>query len=122
MATKTFKYIKIPAGDEPVQELEYTGVVELTQDTFVDSLRQQFSSTGGAANMDVLMNNMSQHAKQDVSKMMDEKMMRMVESASSCNIFPVTVPSKQNEYVGISMYVDDKGIAKGLPLNPKAMK
>jgi len=54
--------------------------------------------------------------------MMDEKMMRMVESASSCNIFPVTVPSKQNEYRGISMYVDDKGIAKGLPLNPKAMK
>jgi len=68
MATKTFKYIKIPAGDEPIQELEYTGVVELTQDTFVDSLRQQFSASGGAANMDVLMNNMSQHAKQDVEE------------------------------------------------------
>ena len=93
MATKTFKYIKIPAGDAPVEQLEYNGVVELQQDTFVDSLRTLFASSG-SANMDVLMNNMSQHAKQDVSKIMDDKLMKMVESASSCNIFPVTVEEK----------------------------
>ena len=43
MTEKTIKYIKIPAGDAPIEQCSYTGVIELTNDTFVDNLRTIFA-------------------------------------------------------------------------------
>merc|ERR1712032_264290 len=39
----------------------------------------------------------------------------------SIDIFPVQVPSKDSDYLSVSCYLDDKGVGKDLPLNPRAI-
>jgi hypothetical protein len=49
----------------------------------------------------------------------DEQLLEMVAS-TSCEITAVVVPTKANNFIGISMYSDDKAVAKRLPVNQRA--
>lgn len=54
----------------------------------------------------------------------EEKMKSMVEALSvsgSLDIFTLACPSPANECTGVSMYSDDKAIAKGLSVNERAI-
>lgn len=63
---------------------------------------------------------MSAHAKQDLSDKLDDEMKKKVMNMPSLDIFPISVPMKETEFYSVSMYCDDKGIAKNLPINSRA--
>merc|ERR1719313_2291049 len=60
--------------------------------------------------------------KQEISSeaLSDDVMQKMIEF-SSVDIYPVLLPKKDVGHVGVSLYVDDKGISKKLPVNKRAM-
>ncbi|DAZ92901.1 TPA: hypothetical protein N0F65_013063, partial [Lagenidium giganteum] len=52
---------------------------------------------------------------------MDENMFSMVlQMDSLVDSFPLVLNTRAVKHVGVNMYVDDKGTAKGLPTNPRA--
>eukprot|EP01012_Entosiphon_sulcatum_P025496 TRINITY_DN30821_c0_g1_i1.p1 TRINITY_DN30821_c0_g1~~TRINITY_DN30821_c0_g1_i1.p1 ORF type:complete len:349 (-),score=44.35 TRINITY_DN30821_c0_g1_i1:47-1093(-) len=113
-----FSYVLIPCTtSEPVKQLRFEGK---TDDELRNSLSDYFSReslTGG------------QHADfkrhlQDKTGTDDSSLVDQLISAggSSFEIVPVVYPTKATDYVGTSLYIDQAGAFKELPLNDRASK
>eukprot|EP00928_Gymnodinium_smaydae_P053339 TRINITY_DN37350_c0_g1_i1.p1 TRINITY_DN37350_c0_g1~~TRINITY_DN37350_c0_g1_i1.p1 ORF type:complete len:303 (+),score=83.16 TRINITY_DN37350_c0_g1_i1:68-976(+) len=121
-----FKYVLIPASaSEEMRELEYDGDIEdLTQDKFRETVESYFRGLGGDVDRGVLLEQLQQRtgmdlkAKAESGEMTGEALDRLLQS-TSVEIFPVMLPTKDTGFEGISVYVDDKGIAKNLEENPR---
>ena len=75
------------------------------------NIRNQYSSGDNAA------------AKAQIEKMDDEMLLSLVkasEASATCEITALTVPTALNNYRGVSMYGDDNGKNRNLPLNTRA--
>jgi hypothetical protein len=94
--------------------------VELENDTFISGLKSWFTSRSSSDKIDmaVLKKQMEQHAKQELN--LDDNAMKHILEQSSCDIFPVQVPTKETGFFSVSLYCDDKGIAKDLEANERA--
>eukprot|EP00929_Paragymnodinium_shiwhaense_P003707 TRINITY_DN10430_c0_g1_i1.p1 TRINITY_DN10430_c0_g1~~TRINITY_DN10430_c0_g1_i1.p1 ORF type:complete len:306 (-),score=107.20 TRINITY_DN10430_c0_g1_i1:306-1223(-) len=120
-----FKYVLIPASpNEPMQELEYEDIDCLEKDSFRPYVEQYFANIGGSVDRDVLLAQLKERTGTDLKKQlaegkMDEGAMEKLMASTSVEIFPVMVPTKDNEFEGISVYLDDKGVAKNLEENPR---
>lgn len=122
-----FKYVLIPAStNEPMEELEYKDAIDdLSKDSFREMCEQYFSKLGQTADRQVLMQQLKERTGMDLqdetakSKVSSEALDRLL-TASSVEIFPAMLPTKDTGFHGISMYCDDKGIAKGLEENSRA--
>lgn len=115
-----FTYVFIPAAASGSMEEMTSAEVTLENDTFIAGLKQWFANrtSSGDVDKEMLKKQMEHHAKQEL-KLDDETMNKILEH-TSCDIFPIQVPSKDTGFHCVSLYCDDKGISKGLEPNERA--
>eukprot|EP00931_Biecheleriopsis_adriatica_P069176 TRINITY_DN43051_c0_g1_i1.p1 TRINITY_DN43051_c0_g1~~TRINITY_DN43051_c0_g1_i1.p1 ORF type:complete len:305 (+),score=75.64 TRINITY_DN43051_c0_g1_i1:91-1005(+) len=121
-----FKYVFIPAdANDDMKELEYhSDITDLQKDTFREFVEKYFSSAGQDVDREVLMGQLKERTGVDVKEkassgeMSNETLDRLL-TATSVEIFPVQLPMKDTGFEGISVYCDDKGVAKNLEENPR---
>jgi hypothetical protein len=121
-----FKYVFIPAdSSEPMQELEYaTNVDTLETDTFRGFAEKYFAGLGQSVDRSVLLQQLQERTGKNLEEMtqkgeMKEEALDRLLACTSVEIFPVQLPVKEFNYHGVSVYCDDKGIAKELQENPR---
>lgn len=116
-----FQYVYIPQDpNQPMEERTYEGEVELGNDQFIESLKTHFqNATKQESDVDMLRQQMAQHAGKDAMSKVSDDMMLAMAQMQTVDIFPVMLPLKETEFEGISVYVDDKGVSKGLQMNPR---
>ena len=117
-----FAYIRIPADiTSPIEECSFDKV-ELSEDKFIKHIKQYFALLSPESNVDrdVLLKQLSEHAKQDISQTVDEQTLDQLMTMTSVDIMTVSLPVAENGFVGVSMYCDDKGRSKNLPINDRA--
>lgn len=121
-----FKYVLIPAStNDPMQELEYSGdIVDLSKDSFREFLEKYFSALGQSVDRGVLLKQLQERTgvnlqeKADKGEMPGDALDRLL-SSTSVEIFPVMLPTEATNFEGVSLYCDDKGVAKSLEENPR---
>mmetsp|Transcript_20434 Transcript_20434/g.61586 ORF Transcript_20434/g.61586 Transcript_20434/m.61586 type:complete len:305 (+) Transcript_20434:133-1047(+) len=122
-----FKYVLIPASSTAdMQELVFDqDVVDLSKDPFREFVEKYFAGLGGSVDRSVLLKQLQERtgmdleAKQKSGEMPGEALDRML-ATTSVEIFPVMLPVKETGFHAISVYCDDKGVAKNLEENPRA--
>jgi len=117
-----FKYVFVPASpNDEIQELEYPEeVLDLTQDTFRSHIEKYFVASGASVDRGVLLEQLQQRTGVDLKteKLQGKDLDRLL-STTSVEIFPMQLPMKESGFNAISVYCDDKGIAKGLEENAR---
>jgi len=124
LGTMGFKYLFIPASpNDEIKEFEYECNIEsLEDDTFREFVEKYFSGVSQNLDRDILMKQLQERTGIDIKEktekgeMAPEALERLM-TATSVEIFPVLLPTKQSNFEGISVYLDDKGVAKGLEEN-----
>jgi len=107
-------------------ELEYDGdVTSLETDTFRGFVEKYFQGCGGTVDREVLLKQLQEKTGMDLKEKqakgeMDSNTLDKLLMSTSCEIFPVMMPTKDVNFEGVSAYCDDKGVAKDLPENPRA--
>jgi len=121
-----FQYVFVPANvNEPMEELEYPDdIQDLQKDTFRTFIEQFFSKKGEAVDKAVLMAQLQERTgvnlkEKSDSGEVDPAALDHLLSMSSVEIFPVLLPTKASEFLGVNVYCDDKGVAKELELNQR---
>ncbi len=117
-----FKYVFIPADTIYPIEVREFDQVSLEDDQFIKMVKKYFaiSNPESGVDRDMLIKQMSQHAKKDITSAMDPETLENMLTSTSVDILSISVPSKENDFFGVSLYCDDKGKAKRLPLNERA--
>lgn len=122
-----FKYVLIPASaNEEMQEFEFhEDVRDLTKDTFREFVEKYFAGLGQAVDRNVLMAQLKERTgvdlkEQGASGQVPNEAIDRLMASTSVEIFPVLMPTKDTQFEAISMYCDDKGVAKELEENPRA--
>jgi len=121
-----FKYVFIPADtSEPMEELEYAEAIDsLETDTFRGFVEKYFAGLSQSVDRAVLIKQLSERTgvnleeKAEKGEMPQDALNRLL-STTSVEIFPVQLPVKGGEFQGVSVYLDDKGVAKELQENPR---
>ncbi|CAD2212882.1 malate dehydrogenase (quinone) [Angomonas deanei] len=137
-SVKPFIYTYIPADEaQSVKEIRFEGKDDTElRDALAKHFRQQLLSPD--QEMDMARHLMEKTAeaqkKKGTSKYNDESENQVGDSEqrkaiiqsylddTSFEIVPVVMPMRQTKFVGTSLYIDDSGAFKGLPLNPRACK
>lgn len=78
------------------------------------SIKSKLDSSG----MDILKKQIMSQAGKDAS--ISDDLIERLATMTTCEIVPLYPNSTYNGFVAINMYVDDKGVAKGLEFNPRA--
>jgi len=122
-----FKYVLIPcSANEDMKELEFeTDITDLSSDTFRTHVEGFFAALNQTADKAVLMEQLQKRTGIDVQEKaksgeLMEGALEKLMSATSVEIFPVLLPTKDTDFIGLSVYCDDKGVAKDLEENPRA--
>lgn len=117
-----FKYVLVPASpNEEIQELEFEhDVVDLAQDKFRERVENYFRTLSLDQSVDksMLVEQLQQRTGMDLSKHQGKDLDNLLNS-TSVEIFPVLLPMKENDFMSISVYCDDKGVAKNLEENAR---
>lgn len=121
-----FKYVFIPAStNDSIQELEFPENVDnIEKDLFRESLEKYYSSLGESIDREVLLGQLKARTGVDLSEKLgsgevsDEQVDKLMHSAS-VEIFPVQLPTRETNFQAVSVYCDDKGVAKELEENPR---
>jgi hypothetical protein len=119
-----FEYVIIPADtDRPIEARKFAQV-SLEDDQFIKMIKAYFAAASpeSGVDMEMLLSQINQHAKRDIASSMDANTVSQLMSMTSVDILSISVPMKENGYVGVSLYCDDKGKAKNLPVNERATK
>ncbi|CAK9018217.1 unnamed protein product [Durusdinium trenchii] len=119
-----FKYVFIPASpNDDMQEMEYeTDITELEKDSFRSFVEKFFAAAGQSADREILLQQLKERTGVDLQEKADKgemanDMLDKLLSTSSVEIFPVQLPTKETCFQGVSVYLDDKGVAKNLEEN-----
>ena len=117
-----FRYVFIPADTDDAIEVREFNQVDLENDSFIQMIKKYFAVTNSETGLDkeLLIKQMSDHAKKDITESIDPEMLDRLISNTSVDILSIAVPSVENEFRGVSLYCDDKGRAKNLIVNPRA--
>jgi len=121
-----FKYVFIPADNsEAMEELQYaTDILTLEDDTFRSFIEKYYAGQGMSVDKSVLLKQLQDRTgvnleeKASKGEMSGEAMEKLL-SCTSVEIFPVQMPTKAVDFEGVSVYCDDKGVAKELPENSR---
>lgn len=108
-------------SSRPLEERKHDMGCDLTKDSFVAECQNYFSQCTASVDTDLLKNQIISHAKergQEVQTISDELLSQLMK-VSSLDIFPALLPTKDTGFVGVSVYLDDKGVSKGLPRNDR---
>jgi hypothetical protein len=118
-----FSYVFIPADPlYPIEAREFDQV-SLEDDQFIKMVKKYFAMANPESGVDreMLIKQMSEHAKKDISSSLDKNTLDQLMASTSVDILTISVPSLENDFVGVSLYCDDKGKAKKLSLNERAI-
>lgn len=121
-----FQYVLIPASPaDDMQELEYaTAIEDLSKDSFREFVEKYFAGAGQSVDRSMLLKQLQERTgmdlegKQASGEMPAEALDRLLAS-TSVEIFPVLLPTKETSFEAVSVYCDDKGVAKGLAENAR---
>lgn len=122
-----FKYVLIPASsNDAMQELEYEeNIVDLNEDTFRPFIEKYFSGLGQSVDRSILLKQLQERTGMDLQEkaakgeLANEALDKLLAS-TSVEIFPVMLPTEATNFEAVSVYCDDKGVAKDLEENPRA--
>ena len=124
----TVKYVRIPADiSEPLEELELEVPPDLETNLscFTTTLQDYFRRTGGAftaegkaAMKESVVARLQQ--QQPGSAGPDMEMLDRLAESQTVDIVQVLPATKNSEYMGVNLYVDDKGVSRGSPRNARA--
>jgi len=122
-----FKYVFIPcSASEDMKELEYEGDIDdLSNDTFRTHVENFYTALSQSVDKDILMEQLQKRTGVDLKdkaakgELMEGALEKLM-SATSVEIFPVLLPTKDSDFVSVSVYCDDKGVAKDLEENSRA--
>jgi hypothetical protein len=106
-----------------MSELTFSEPVTLEEDAFNKHVKRSFYQMNtGEVDQDMLRQQIKAHAENQKQSMpdIDDAMMAKLLDHASCDIFPIQVPTKDGGYFAVSLYCDDKGMAKGLEANTRA--
>ena len=118
-----FEYVFIPADTSyPIEAREFDQV-ELEDDLFIKMLKKYFALASPESGVDraMLIKQMSEHAKRDITASMDSAALSDLLSMTSVDILTISLPMKDSGFQGVSLYCDDKGKSKKLQLNERAI-
>jgi len=121
----SFTCVFIPASpSDPMEEKSFPKITGLEDDSFMASIKATFHNQG-VVDAAIFRGNVEDQLKAKGMDVPDEgKMDNIVETLAgfgSVDIFTIAVPGKSNSFQGVSLYSDDKGIAKNLDLNSRAI-
>jgi len=126
VAMPGFKYVFIPCdATEPMQELDYdTDIKTLEDDNFRAYIEKYYAAQGQSVDRAVLLKQLQDRTGVDLEDktrtgdMKEEALSRLL-SSTSVEIFPVQLPTKASGFFSVSVYLDDKGVAKELEENSR---
>jgi hypothetical protein len=108
-----------------MQELEYEeDIGTLDDDSFRPHIEKYFANLGGDVDRGVLLDQLKERTGTDLKakaasgEIGADALDRLIMN-TSVEIFPVMLPTKQTEFESVSVYLDDKGVAKNLEENPR---
>lgn len=124
---KSFKIVYIPHN---IEELPTEQVIEYDASTIVscltDSLKLHFKKTHVVSSSN---NRLSEYMTSLKSKIAEtnptlpsDELAKQMSSIQLVDIVPLLQQRKENKWECVSMYVDDNGLNKGIPLNKRAME
>ena len=118
-----FEYVFIPADTSYPIEARVFDQVELEDDQFIKMMRKYFALASPESGVDreMLIKQMSEHAKKDITTAMDPDTLSELLSMTSVDILTISLPTKESGFQGVSLYCDDKGKSKKLPFNERAI-
>lgn len=121
-APRLVKFCLVPAdAGQPVQELEFQ---QLPNDIggFTQHINKLYSQQGAKVDVDILRSQVAAHAQKNGSTVADVSadMMDRLATSQTVDIVPVMPAHPSNGWLGVNMYVDDKGIPKDLEVNRRA--
>lgn len=117
-----FEYVIIPADTlYPIVAQDFDQV-ELEDDKFIKMMKEYFAMASPECSVDreMLMAQLNEHAKKDIASTIDSDILKNVLSMTSIDIMSISLPNKENSFVGVSLYCDDKGKSKRLQVNDRA--
>lgn len=118
--TRRVKYVRIPADEtQPFEQLEAIIAADAAGDLLPDILRPRFA---GGGSIDERM------AREQAVRQLGAKGMELSGDAlanataeGATETFALVRPSATNGHCGVYMYLDEVGLLKQLPMNPRAM-
>ena len=127
-SSSTFTYVLIPANnDEPMQEITMAVPPTLEENIgcLTKALNAHYSRVApiqGEAGKQAVMESVKQQmAKNNPSaKVPDEAMLAALACSQTCDIVQLLPCTARSNFVGVNLYVDDKGQAKSSPQNARA--
>lgn len=121
-----FIYVLVPCSpNDDMQEFTYEDDVEaLESDTFRGHIEKYFRGLGQSVDKTILLEQLSQRSGVNLDEKtrsgeMSGEALEGLLSATSVEIFPLMMPTKDTGFEALSVYCDDKGIAKGLEDNTR---
>lgn len=125
MAKMGFSYVYIPQDEtQLIEERKHEAEATLENDTFIEALKKHFGKGMEKPDPEMLKQQMMQHAgaeqAAEAMKKLDDQTIAKLLNMTTVDIFPVLLPVEKTKFNGISIYVDDKGQSKKLPLNRRA--
>lgn len=123
-----FKYAYVPAdSSEPMHDLSLAVPPTLEENIgcLTKALQDHFRRTApvaGEAGKQAVMDSVLEQLQKNSpgAQAPDERMLGMLAESQTVDIVQLLPATAQTGYVGVSLYVDDKGIAKGSPMNARA--
>lgn len=121
-ATRPVKFCKVPADSrEPVEELTFD---EVPGDIggFTKHINGLYARLGAKVDVEVLRQHVTAHAAKNGSAPADvsSDMLDQLAQSQTVDIVPLMPAVPGNGWLGVNMYVDDKGIPKNLEVNRRA--
>lgn len=109
-----------------MKEIQYdTDITDLSQDTFRTHVENFYAALNQSADRAVLMEQLQTRTGIDLKEKaakgeLMENALEKLMTATSVEIFPCMLPTKDTDFIGVSVYCDDKGVAKELEENCRA--
>jgi hypothetical protein len=121
LETYDCKVVKIPCNDDnPIEELTLKLDRSHNGDQLVEYLRIYFKSKSGELDKNLLQETASkQFGNMDIN--ISPSALDSIGAMGSTEVFPLTHPSIENDFRGVSFYLDEAGQLKRLPRNNRAI-
>jgi hypothetical protein len=113
-------YVLVPAdSSRPLQELTLPRTRR--GDLLVEHLKAAFSGTSSQVDISLLQQQSSNLlGSSNAPTAVSDKALRQVSSEASVEVFTMVHPAPSNKFTSIHLYLDEVGMLKRLPLNPRA--
>jgi len=126
-STSSFKYVFIPCDDaQPIEEKTLDIPPGREMECLLDALKKHFLEHGMQSMEDKTLTKDQQNAKlreqleQQSGQKIDDAMLKVAANMQMVQPVALLPGGTKNNFIHVNMYVDDKGISKGLRLNKRA--